>query len=68
MKEWLRFRISVMKWSVLPDWLWFLVASPLLWWAFGADPSKKKWTWPLHPTPYVPRSMGDDFDPFNDGE
>lgn len=33
--DWLRFRVSVTNWSMLPDWLWFLMASPLLRWAFG---------------------------------
>lgn len=50
MVQWLRIRICTTKWSVLPDWLWFLVASPLLRWAFGRSPGGKWWqgwfTWP----------------------
>jgi hypothetical protein len=42
--DFLRFRVSVFPWSVLPAPLWFLVASPLLSWAWGVRP----WfVWPL---------------------
>lgn len=40
----LQIRIGVTNWSVLPAPVWFLIASPLLAWAFG---SKGPWfVWP----------------------
>jgi hypothetical protein len=38
--------IMTRRWSVLPDWAWFLIASPLLRWAGLGD----RWfQWPLPP-------------------
>lgn len=40
----LQFFIATRNWSILLDWLWFLVASPLLYWAIGG----KGWfAWPI---------------------
>lgn len=47
MSDRLRFWISTRRWDALPDWLWFLVASPLLWWAFGCR--GPVFSWPHHP-------------------
>lgn len=41
----IKFRICTANWSALPDWLWFLIASPLLRWAFG--PPGRWFVWPL---------------------
>lgn len=45
----LRWWVMCRRWSDLPDWLWFLVASPLLRFALGTGP----WfQWPL-PDPFT---------------
>lgn len=44
MMEKLRLRIATTNFDWMPDWLWFLVASPLLRWSFG--PGAPWFVWP----------------------
>lgn len=40
----LKHRIAITDFSNLTDFGWFLLASPLLWWAFGGNGNP--WSWP----------------------